>query len=317
MRDVGIIYLWRFAEGEQPVRRFLQTYREHTAGIEHDLYVIFKGFPDKGRLELGRALFAGISINSIELDDKGFDIGSYVAAAKLVSNRRLIFLNTFSQILGDDWLRHFDRALTAPGVGLVGSTGSWLSRTSGYEGALRRVFCRIRHLPTFLRGLFHRPKEDNRKGSSPIRKRGLVRYLRTPFHYLYCIFEYERFPNPHIRTNAFMIDRNKFLSLTFPTFREKEDVYRFESGRQSLTRQVVRQGLQPVVVGRNGSIFATSEWKSSATFWSDEQANLLIADNRTCAYSEGNKGLREYLEDSAWVNPWSWRTGTGFSNPSQ
>src|SRR5689334_15510580 len=100
MREAGIIYLYRFAEGQNPAQRFLQSYRDHAAGLEHDFHVIFKGFPDRHQLELGRALFTGIPINSIELPDEGYDIGSYVAAAQAVSNRRLIFLNTFSQIRG-------------------------------------------------------------------------------------------------------------------------------------------------------------------------------------------------------------------------
>lgn len=46
-------------------------------GREHDLHVIFKGFPDRRQLELSRTLFSGIPINSIELNDEGFDIDSY------------------------------------------------------------------------------------------------------------------------------------------------------------------------------------------------------------------------------------------------
>ena len=312
MRDVGVIYLYRFVEGENPVRRFLQSYRDHPAGIEHDLHVIFKGFPDRHQLELGRALFADIPINSIDLEDEGYDIGSYVTAAKAVSNRRLIFLNTFSQIITRDWLRHFDRALTAPDVGLVGATGSWLSNASGYEGALKRLFYRIRHFPTQLRELSNRRSGDGPKGALKMQKRSLRRYLQSPFDYLYCIFEYGRYPNPHIRTNAFMIERSRFLSLNFPSFKKKVEAYRFESGRRSLTKQVMGQGLQPVVVGRNGNIYAIDQWKSSATFWINDQVNLLIADNRTCDYAEGDEELREYLEDAAWVNPWSWRLTTLF-----
>ena len=44
MREVAVIYLFRFAEGESPVSRFLRSYRKHPAGIDHDFYVAFKGF---------------------------------------------------------------------------------------------------------------------------------------------------------------------------------------------------------------------------------------------------------------------------------
>ncbi len=310
MQDVGVIYLYRFAEGEAPVQRFVKSYRNYAAGMDHDFHVIFKGFPDRERLELGRALFAGRPINAIELPDEGYDLGSYLAAATAVSNRRLIFFNTFSQILGNDWLRYLSRALDVPGVGLAGATGSWHSKASGYEGALKRVFYRIRHLPRFARAVFGGGSKQQKP--MKMRNRRLLRYILSPFEYLYYIYEYGRHPNPHIRTNAFIIERDRFLSLDFPKFKKKGDVYRFESGRRSLTRQIIAQGLQPVVVGRNGEVYAIAEWKSSATFWRDGQTNLLVGDNRTRDYAEGDRDFCEYLEDSAWTHPWSWRMRTLF-----
>ena len=58
-----------------------------------------------------------------------------------------------------------------------------------------------------------------------------------------------------------MIERELFLSLDFPVFASKQDVYRFESGRKSLTRQVLAIGLKPVVVGRDGVVYEISEWR--------------------------------------------------------
>ena len=155
MHEVGAIYLCRFAEGEHPVVRFLESYRRHPAGIDHDLYVVFKGFPDHASLAAGRALFAGIPFTSIELDNSGYDIGSYLRAAKIASSRRLIFLNTFSQIVGNDWLRCFDRAFTKNNIGLVGATGSWQANTSSYEAALVNL---VRY---GWRSLEKRPKQSS------------------------------------------------------------------------------------------------------------------------------------------------------------
>jgi hypothetical protein len=76
--------------------------------------------------------------NLLELDDSGYDIGSYFAAAKVVINPRLLFLNTFCEILADNWLAHFDKALNVSGVRLVGATGSWQSASSSYEAVNRR-----------------------------------------------------------------------------------------------------------------------------------------------------------------------------------
>ena len=267
MHDIGIIYLYRFAEGEGPVRRFIRSYREQPAGVAHDLHVIFKGFPDRPSLTLAQSLFEDIPINPIELEDTGYDIGSYVQAAKVVPNKRLIFFNTFSQILARDWLAHFDRALSVPGIGLVGASGSWHANTSSYEGALKALIYRIRRFPAHLRNNSKRGIISN--STLPMRKRPLRRYLLSPFGYLYCFVEFGRHPNPHIRTNAFMIERSRFLSLNFPSFKKKGDGYKFESSRRSMTKQIMAQGLNPVVVDRAGNVYSISEWRLSSTFWSN------------------------------------------------
>jgi hypothetical protein len=301
MRDIGVIYLCRFAEGEEPVRRFLRTYRDHVAGVDHDLHVVFKGFTDPTKLEAFRTIFDGIPINAIELDDTGFDLGSYVKAAKAVSNRRVIFLNTFSQIQGANWLRHFDQAMNAPGIGLAGATGSWQSNAASYERTLKRLMAKIWTLRPFAKPV----TGDSKSLPLTMQRRSRLRYIFSLFHYIYFVIEYGRHPNPHIRTNAFMVDRAQFVSLYFPSFENKKDAYRFESGRRSLTRQYIARGLQPVVVDRNGKAYAVDQWKASGTFWIDNQVNLLIADNRTCDYAEGAPELRTYLEHIAWVDPWA------------
>ena len=305
MRVVGVIYLCRFAEGEEPVRRFLKTYRDHAAGVEHDFHVVFKGFPDRAKLEAARALFDGIPINVIELDDSGFDLGSYVAAAKAVSNRRVIFLNTFSQIQAPNWLHYFDSAMDEPGVGIVGATGSWQSNAAGYERTAKRLLNKIWNLNGVR-------QVTGRGGVEPppvlpltMKRRSRLRYILSLFHYVYNVFEYGRHPNPHIRTNAFMVDRAQFLSLRLPSFANKKDAYKFESGRRSLTRQYLTRGLQTVVTDRNGTVYGIEEWDKSGTFWTGEQANLLIADNRTCDYAEGTQEFRAYLEQTAWADPWA------------
>src|SRR5262249_11131050 len=122
------------------------------------------------------------------------------------------------------------------------------------------------------------------------------------------VFEYGRYPNPHIRTNAFMIERERFLSLRFWTLMSKSDAYKFESGRNSMTRQIIGQGLKPTVVNRHGEVYETADWKEARTFWTDEQENLLIADNQTLSYSNADQWQRQRLENLAWVHPWKWNS---------
>lgn len=305
MHDVGVIYLCRFAEGEDSVRRFLATYRAYRAGIDHDFHVVFKGFPDRLKLEAFRALFDGLPINDIEVDDTGFDLGSYVKAAKAVPNRRVLFLNTFSQILADDWLQHFERAMNEPGVGIVGATGSWQSNAAGYERTAKRLLKKVWNLKPVRRATGRGNIEVPASPPLTMKRRSRLRYILSAFHYVYNVFEYGRHPNPHIRTNAFMVDRAQFLSLRLPAFKNKKDAYRFESGRRSLTRQYLARGLQPVVTGQDGKVYGIEQWDKSGTFWIGDQANLLVADNRTADYAQGTPELRTYLQHIAWIDPWA------------
>ena len=111
---------------------------------------------------------------------------------------------------------------------------------------------------------------------------------------------FPRFPNPHIRTNGFMLATDLMLDLGWPRGRGKRRVLALESGRNSITRQVQARGLRAVVVGRDRRIYESDEWQRSATFRSGGQTNLLIADNRTRQYAEACSAARAQLETFAW-----------------
>lgn len=347
MQRVGVIYLYRFAEGDDPVRRFLASYCRHRAGIQHDLIVILKGFPDNDRAKLARSLFDNIPAQFIELDDNAYDVGTYARAATMVSSTRLIFFNTFSEILADNWLYYFDRAFGLPGVGLVGATGSWQANTAVFEAAAKSLF----EMVSISRGRVHASRLRNESGDdnsstqlpepggfrpqlhdqtlrgvdpAPLlrSKTGAIsprQYFLTPLEYFRRLYEFGRYPNPHIRTNAFMIDRDNFVSLNLPRFITKRDSYKFESGRGSMTRQIIKRGLTPIIVDRFGKTYGISDWKSSSTFWMNEQSNLMIADNRTTDYAQANRMLRREMENLAWTHPWHWsdRSGPALLQSSQ
>jgi hypothetical protein len=306
MADIGVVYLCRSAEGEAPVRSFLESYRKHPAGIEHDLHVLFKGFSDPSSLAPARALFGDLPINPIVLTDVDYDVGSYIAAASSIPNRRVIFLNTFSQILATGWLQYFDLALNDSEVGVVGATGSWQANTSRDERAIKTILYNIGHLPSYMRQTTLLKRRTGGAIDEQRRKRPVDRYLFFPFYYVANLYEFGRYPNPHIRTNAFMIERGRFLSLRRPSFARKRGALKFESGRLSMTRQILKHGLRPVVVGRDGNVYDVPEWNSSSTFHAGAQKNLIIGDRRTQEYCVAAPELRRFLESQAWADPWLW-----------
>jgi hypothetical protein len=108
------------------------------------------------------------------------------------------------------------------------------------------------------------------------------------------------FPNPHLRTNAFMLSREVMRALHWPAVRTKPAAWELESGRDGFTRQVWARGLRTLVVGRDGVGHPPAAWPRSATFRSGDQANLLVADNRTRQWEEADAAARARLSRLAW-----------------
>jgi hypothetical protein len=107
------------------------------------------------------------------------------------------------------------------------------------------------------------------------------------------------FPNPHLRTNAFAARREQLIHIRWPTITSKLDALRFESGPQSLTRQLQTFG-RAVVAGRDGRAYDAGAWQESNTFRSGGEINLLVSDNRTREYLAASADQRHDLERRAW-----------------
>jgi hypothetical protein len=111
---------------------------------------------------------------------------------------------------------------------------------------------------------------------------------------------FEPFPSHHIRTNAFVLDGDVCARMRVRRLHNKVDAYRLESGRGSITRQVVGLGLRPVIVTRDGAVHDVATWAASAVFWQRRQEGLLVADNQTREYERGDAELRLLLSRFAW-----------------
>lgn len=112
----------------------------------------------------------------------------------------------------------------------------------------------------------------------------------------------ERFPNYHIRTTAFMIDRKLILdyanSHKFPE--TKEDTYEIEHGKTSLTNFILTKGYKAVVVNSDGKVFFPEDWIESKTFRCPERPKSMFADRHTAMYDISDDNHREFLERNSW-----------------
>jgi hypothetical protein len=264
---IGVVHLVWAPLGPQPLREFLRSYRVSPAGLAHELVVVLNGLAagptrEQALGELAREL-QEVPHRLIALEHPVLDLAAYGQAARGLEHERLCFLNSYSVILGQDWLAHLARALDAPSVGLVGASGSWESQAEWVRG-------RARYWPYQLAGL---------------------RAARR---------DYPRFPNPHIRTTGFMLDRNDVEEMRLERVRDKREAYRLESGQRSITRMVEESGRSTAVVGRDGRRYDGGEWPDSRTYRSGAQENLLIADNRTREWQASPRGVRMRLSRDAW-----------------
>lgn len=116
--------------------------------------------------------------------------------------------------------------------------------------------------------------------------------------------QFRRFPNPHLRTNAFAGRRRDLCALDWGPADTKLAALRLESGRRSLSRQVRARGLRVVVTGRDGALYEPKDWPRSATFRCRGQVNLLVADNRTDDYDRADPAERRRLGRMAWGRRW-------------
>jgi hypothetical protein len=112
--------------------------------------------------------------------------------------------------------------------------------------------------------------------------------------------EFADFPAPHVRTNAFMISHAALRDLRLAPVLNKMDAEVVESGRESITAQLERNGLSTRVVDCEGSTYCPGAWDRSGTFWQGEQERLLVADNQTRCYAAGTFARRSLLATLAW-----------------
>ena len=315
--DVAVIYLARSADGAALFRRFATSYREYPAEFPHELVVIYKGFSSRKEAEAARREFAGLPHVGIDLDDFGFDIGSYWKAAQRIAHQHVLFLNTHTTINAAGWLKHLHHHAAEERCGITGVMASYESlRTTipyleavitvsltatGHEAKqLARYFDFL--LPRF-RPDWYGPQPDRtgvRPLLDPIKRllssrsngKALAAFggkggsaLIWPGAPELDVSAFPPFPNPHVRSNGFMVRREGFVVLGERQFQSKADANLFESGFNSITAQFRRAGLAAIVVGGDGAAYPVDNWPNSRTFRLDQQDNLLIADNHTRAFT--------------------------------
>lgn len=276
-KDVAVVYLIWLPYGIELYKKFIQSYINSRAGYEHDLIFLFNGVQNENELQsyYEYAKTEKVKYKSFSLKT-GQDIEAYFWVSERLNHTHLLFLNSFSRILHNNWLQYYVNAIEISGVGIVGATGSWESIYTNVFKNYKLVY------------------ETNKSSLYNFRKYKL--FLKA-FFYWQLIFK--PFPNPHIRTNAFIIKRDLFLG-TKNKIRSKFSAHIFENGRKGLSNQLSKKGYELLVVDKFGNTYPPDRWPGSKTFRIEDQQNLLIEDNRTKVYSEANIYEQKRLTEAAW-----------------
>jgi hypothetical protein len=301
MSETCVVHLVWGPLGRAPLERFAASYRHHPAGAQHRLVLLLNGVEDPGLLARCQDLAGELGGSCVSLSGRHLDLEAYVAAAGHVEADTLCFLNSHSRPLVDGWLVYLLDALSRPGVGLVGATGSWGSQLDYLRYQLR--------LPSAYAAVYgdrEATRQEmlslSRQADPSIRDRGrTAAQLGTMLMLLRQSRSFTRFPSPHVRTNAFVISRDLLLEVWPSRVPNKLAAYRLENGRHSLTARVAEKGRRAVLVGRDGLVYPVEDWPYSLTFWQGTQENLLVADNRTEDYRLGDAARRLLLSRYAWA----------------
>ena len=108
---------------DEILQRFRNSYVQHPAGIEHDLYLCASGAPLSSR---SRHLFAELKYRTLNYIGKGWDIGAYQhCAGRLLEYDLVFFMNSQAFVVTDEWLSPFAGAYASYGPGIYGASSSF------------------------------------------------------------------------------------------------------------------------------------------------------------------------------------------------
>lgn len=277
---VSVVHLIWMDYGIELFKKFLESYIKNPSGYPHELVLLFNGVNEVGETEpyLDLILKTGTSFQSHINYQRSQDLEAYFWITDKLSSHYILFLNSYAGFNEPGWLEKYMRHIDNKEIGIIGATGSWLSyyRTSMNQNPPKwepgeTLGANIKKYRTFLKAS------------------------------LYWRWFFPDFPNPHLRTNAFLISRPLMMEIkSKPLGSKKFNAYLLESGNNSITRQVLKKGLKAMVLDRHGILYGPENWDKSKVFWISEQENLLVSDNQTQLYAGSSASEKSVMSFNAW-----------------
>ena len=266
MTNILVAYLISVYDDRRNLIDFIQHYKKYKSGCSHELLICFKNFKSNDEIFKSEELRDLKFIKYLDNNDfNDYDWGSYLRIAKLYNEKKILFMNCHSYPIIDNWLNIFVKNYNQNT--LIGSSGS-------YESQVNTSFSKLLNL-NFLKSIIY----------------AVSNFLDFPL-----------FPNPHIRSNCFMISSKDFqsLKLTKKYKYKKKATWINESGRSGMSNQLKRKKFDLIVVNSEGKVFKSFEWKKSETYSLKEQTKLIISDKFSRIYSNSDDYKKKLIRKNVW-----------------
>ena len=269
---------------------FWNSYNKHVAGYDHDLLIIKKGFEktDSFWNSLERQI-AHLSFDLKEYPDRNYLSGYYRTVIEENPEKYILFLTSSCELHSDHWLKKMMQH--ASPNNLLGTCAAFESPADGYIRRQKEI------PPLTLKNIL--------RCSRKTRKKWINRFLGRPqtieHHPVFSYDYFLPFPNPGIRTHAFMVPPGILNRIGFYPKTEcciaKEMEFVFESGIIGLSKQALLAGMKLLVVGADGEAYPMEKWYESNTFRTKIQENMLIGDHHTRNYAEASPEMKKKYEE--------------------
>ncbi|CAN7502340.1 hypothetical protein LJR234_003655 [Mesorhizobium amorphae] len=317
---IAVLYLAR--KSGDHIARFAASYKQFPAGADHELIILHKGE--------GASWFAGGQPLShyrhrpiVVPESIGQDIHAYKYAAQRIDADLILCLNTYAEIKAEDWLAKMVSHITRPGVAVVGAMGSHESFRDSYKLSVKvawvlgkrprfnaRIarefrFIAIGQSAGWLTAGDSRMNKARRFIADFYQRRPRLQAVADDFERYWdeavpktsWLYRFPSFPNPHIRTNAFLTSRETLLATPLDGDSDREACLLFESGERGLSRFATGRLM---VINSTGKAFEADRWVESQTFRLGSQSGLLVGDNKTDYWNTFDEHERITVSGTTW-----------------
>ncbi len=262
-----VVYICFKPLGKTFLLEFIKSYKKFKSGLDHDLLICFKFFKNNEEIFDWKK---NIDLDFIEYIDENklndYDIGSYFRIAEKYSNNHMLFLNTYTKINSNNWLKIFANHYNKQRI--LGAHGCFTSLPSQFFNFFYHDQSKIKQI---YRGL---------------------KYLK----------DFKLFPNPHLRSNGIFLYSQNFLNLKLNRSKLENKNYcmQFESGRRSLSVQLIKKKFELMIVNSDNNCFPIDQWINSKTYGLDNQEKLIFVDNRTDQFNNVSNEKKKIWRKILW-----------------